>query len=425
MIDSSAFQRFKRQESVLALLTLSAVAALVGVHILFEPVLELPSARVLIVLGSFFLVEVLGLAWLRSLRQPLGPRAMRVYSIASVWVTIAFAQLASSLRQTVDSPYPILMVPAVIAAGFRFSLTGLVGVLLVVSALVVYQPWDFDLAQGPIMPGEYFEAATIALIFVLVGLVVWFLAGQLHREELKLTASMEELHRTRDQLVAEEKLAAVGRLSSSIAHEIRNPVGMIASSVAAAQRGELGEADREKLFAIAGAEAARLEKLTDDFLAYARARPPDRQVCAIEPILAYVAGIASARAAELGVTLEVQSPTGLSANLDLFQLQQALLNLVLNAIEAARSGGRVVLGAREEPQGGASRRVALTVLNSGAPIAESAADRIFEPFFTTKRTGTGLGLAISRNIARAHGGDLTLSRNEADGVQFTFWIPAD
>jgi len=132
-----------------------------------------------------------------------------------------------------------------------------------------------------------------------------------------------------------------------------------------------------------------------------------------------------ARAAELGVTLEVQCPAGLSANLDLFQLQQALLNLVLNAIEAAGSGGRVVLGAREEPQGGASRRVALTVLNSGVPIPESASDRIFEPFFTTKRTGTGLGLAISRNIARAHGGDLSLSRNEADGVQFTFWVPAD
>jgi signal transduction histidine kinase len=73
----------------------------------------------------------------------------------------------------------------------------------------------------------------------------------------------------------------------------------------------------------------------------------------------------------------------------------------------------------------AGKYLQLTVKDTGHGMKPEVMDRIFEPFFTTRRTGTGLGLAISRNIARAHGGDLTLSRNEADGVQFTFWIPAD
>lgn len=100
-------------------------------------------------------------------------------------------------------------------------------------------------------------------------------------------------------------------------------------------------------------------------------------------------------------------------------MQQALLNLAMNAIEASPSGGGVLL--RGTLDNGLIR---IEIENANGPIPREAVDRIFEPFFTTKPSGTGLGLAIARNIARGHGGDLVLSRNQSDAVQFSITLPA-
>jgi signal transduction histidine kinase len=111
-------------------------------------------------------------------------------------------------------------------------------------------------------------------------------------------------------------------------------------------------------------------------------------------------------------------PAELTIRADESQLQQALLNLVLNAIDASPAGGTINLGIHHN-QG----NVAIDVENSGLPIPESALGRIFEPFFTTKPRGTGLGLAIARNIARAQGGDLVLVSNSAERICFSFALP--
>ena len=190
------------------------------------------------------------------------------------------------------------------------------------------------------------------------------LVGRLRREQGRLRDSLAELERARDRLVSEEKLAAVGRFASAIAHEVRNPVATT---------------------------------------------------------VGYVAGLAQARLSQAGLQLTVQCPEDLVAPFDPFQVHQALLNLMMNACDATPSDGLITMRARPVPGGG----VALFVENSGPAIPEDVVPKLFEPFFTTKPRGSGLGLAISRAIARGHGGDLVLEVNEPGRVRLALNIPAD
>jgi signal transduction histidine kinase len=109
------------------------------------------------------------------------------------------------------------------------------------------------------------------------------------------------------------------------------------------------------------------------------------------------------------------------ARFDPYQIQGALLNLVVNASDATAAGGRIIVGARAGSGGG----VDFFVENNGPAISEEVVPKLFEPFFTTKPKGSGLGLAISRTIARGHGGDLTLDVNEPGLVRFVLGVPGE
>ena len=161
-----------------------------------------------------------------------------------------------------------------------------------------------------------------------------------------LAKSLAELDRAKERLLIEEKLAAVGRFSSAIAHEIRNPVAMISSALATAFKGGLGPAESQEMFDIAAREASRLERLTTEFLAYARPRSPAKERCDVADTIAYIADTCRPRAAEAAVAVRSEGPDGLWADIDGGQLQQALLNLAMNAVEASPPGAMVVLRGR-------------------------------------------------------------------------------
>jgi signal transduction histidine kinase len=244
--------------------------------------------------------------------------------------------------------------------------------------------------------------------------------NNLRAREERFVRSLEELARTREQLLSEEKLAAVGRLSRALAHEIRNPVAMISSSLATAVRPGQNDEEREEMFAIAAKEATRLERLTTDFLLYARPRTAQLALGNLADTLNYVATVARAYAANKGVAIDVSAAGELEGEFDATQIQQALLNLVLNAIDACHRGDSVQLNAALN--GNSSIRI--DVVGPAAPIPPEVAERIFEPLFTTKPGGNGLGLPIARNIARAHGGDVVLGSNQPGRVCFSIEIPS-
>ncbi len=407
----------RSQELVLAPLNLALLAGVALFHALFAPALGNPPPILYALVLTRFAAQAFELAWLHS--SAIAERTMRRYAHATIWLNLAFAFVLSRVSGVADSHYVVLMLLPVVAAAFRYRPLGIaLAVGAAASATLLQVRLYFSGTGRAADATEYFEASQVALIYVAMAIVVALLARRLRAEQNDLRRSLEELERTRDALVEREKLAATGRLASAIAHEIRNPVAMIASSLELARRDGPGALSRADLDAILVQEARRLERLTNDFLAYARQRPPERRPTALAPTLGAAADLARARAADSRVAIAVDCPEDLVAEVDTYLLQQGVLNLVGNALDAVAPGGSVRLEATA-----VGPDVTLSVSNTGPPIPPAVVARLFEPFFSTKPGGTGLGLAITRSIARAHGGEIELAENRSDRVRFAWSLP--
>jgi signal transduction histidine kinase len=407
---------FRRQESILIVLNLLILAVLLSLHWYFAAFWGKPTPLLIAAIGLGVVLKIAEWLWLQRLSQPLKPAALAALTWASIALNITLASVLGVLTDREDTPYFVLTVVAVLEAAFRFELLAIIGVVTVVDVSMFWQVWWYFGKHPPLDVGEYFEAGITSLLFAIVGVLVWLLLADLRRKEDRLANNVLELEQAREQLLREEKLAAMGRLSSAIAHEIRNPVAMIASSIATAK--ELSGAEREEMFGIASDEANRLSQLTTEFLDYASTRPPNLVITSVADTVAYVADASRAHASQRGIHFEVDVPEKLIVRADESQLHQALMNLLLNAVDASPTGGTIILRSHN-----GNRKVYIEVENAGVPIPEPALSRIFEPFFTTKPRGTGLGLAIARNIARAQGGDLVLAANGPGRICFSLVLP--
>jgi signal transduction histidine kinase len=416
--DPTDFATFRRQETTLIVLNLGVLAALATLHVAFVGLLGPPPRLVLVAIAARFIEQTAVLAWLQGRTDPLSPGAVRWWAHASTWVGLAFGILVISLGTFEDSHYPVLFVLPLLGAAFRFSLPAALGVTLLASSLTVGQVWLHGRSRPQMAPSEYFESVTMALVYFVVTPVVSMLVRGLHHREQALREHADELRRTRDRLVAEEKFSAVGRLASAVAHEVRNPVAMIVTSLATATKPATSPEIRSELFEIARREASRLERVTTDFLAYARPRPVQRRGTCVEDVLRYVADLLRVDADGRGVVVQVEVDRDREVEADAFQLHQALLNLGANAVQAVSPGGTVeLIGTTTQDQ------VVFAVENPGPAIPGDVARRLFEPFFTTRAEGTGLGLSIAKKIAEAHGGDVTLAVNTAALVRFELAFP--
>ena len=404
---------FRRQEFVFAALNLMLIGALLALQAISKIVRGRPSESVIVVLAAGFIIQAVYVIWLRTRVVTISQGARRLLTYWSLGFNSMLALVLTSLTIRADTAYYALMLLPILEASFRLSL----GVTIAVIALADFI--SFLGAYG-LKFGEYIEAGAMAVIYSVMGLLVWLLVNNLRTREAKFARNLEELERTRQQLLSEEKLAAIGRLSRAIAHEIRNPVAMISSSLATATRPGQDEAEREEMFSIAAKEAMRLERLTTDFLVYARPRPVQIARVNLADTLNYVATVARAYAANQGVAIDVAIDSNLEGEFDATQMHQALLNLVLNAIDACHRGDLVRLDAQKNGNG----KIRIDVVDPEGPIPDEVVGRIFEPLFTTKQGGNGLGLAIARNIVRAHGSDIVLRVNEPRRVCFSIEIPA-
>lgn len=416
--NSPTAETYKRREVPLILLNIGVLAALFVVHVGFLWQIGAPSAALLATLAIRFVLLIGELYWLQRLDDHTDAKILAIHGRVAIVLNIVFAFAASLLGGTADSHYSVLMIIPIIQAAFRFRLGPTLAIVAATVILTFLEVWIFFLRRPPVEYGEFFEAATVSLIFLVVGVVVQLLAGGLRGEEIKLQTSLRELRETQARLVAEEKLAAVGALAGSIAHEIRNPVAMIASSLEMAAKQPVGTPLRSEMMDIAAVESKRLETLTDDFLSFARRRELSVKSENVRDTLAYVASLAKARFSERRIEIEVDCEPQLAASFDAGQIQQALLNLMINAADASADDGVVRVGATR------SNTVVLFVENEGEAIGADEADRLFEPFFTTKPRGTGLGLAIVGNIAKAHGGVCRLAVNQPRHVRFEIELPA-
>lgn len=241
-----------------------------------------------------------------------------------------------------------------------------------------------------------------------------FLALQLFATQL---GEANELSRLRIELVKRERLAAVGEMSAVIAHEMRNPLGVVFNAANGLRRTVSGEPAQMLLTSLME-EAERLRSLTTDLLDFARPSTPPLVPVALGPLLAEVASAArtepTARRARVEVRLPVQLPRVLA---DEVLLRRALLNLTVNAFQHVPDGGLVTLSAEL-----VGEEVFLRVENEGLPIPPEIGPRLFEPFFTTRAAGSGLGLAVVKKVMDELNGKVALEPRES-GACFVATLP--
>jgi signal transduction histidine kinase len=227
-----------------------------------------------------------------------------------------------------------------------------------------------------------------------------------------------ERREMQEQMANAERLADLGRMAASIAHEIRNPLGAIVNSINALRYPRV--AGDHRLLDIITEEAERLDGIIKEFLMFARPPVCVPIECNVEDLIETTV-ILFKRSGQLagGVELRCGCPPDLPPVLaDPNQLRQALWNLVSNAVDATGVRGAVDVDARVTVD---RREVSISITDDGPGVHD--AKRILEPFFTTKSHGTGLGLSVVARIVRCHGGVIRVDNVEGRGARFSFSIP--
>jgi signal transduction histidine kinase len=409
---------FRRQQTAFGVLTLFVIAVLLVIHTLFASLLGEPSPAVILLLGTAFSLKLLEILWLQGRRNGISEKTARIETLVSSVGIFVLAFLLAYFTNRDDPPYFVLLAIPILQCAYHLRLAPTF--IAIVAAIGMMFAWTQDYFKShPPRPTEYLELAMVAAIYALMGPLVWYLVNQLRNNEQMLSNSMKELEATRERLISEEKLSAVGRFATSIAHEIRNPVAMITSALSTANQLSADGSEREEMFGIAAREAKRLEKLTKDFLTYARPRTPQPSAVSVLDILEHIVELTRMHAAGRRIEVSYEINGSMLATIDQSQIEGALVNLCLNAVDATPNGGRIEVRSRAD-----RNRLLLEVQNSGPKIALDNLGQVFEPFFTTKPGGTGLGLAIARAAAVAHGGDLYVSKNEDGMVVFTLELSA-
>jgi signal transduction histidine kinase/FixJ family two-component response regulator len=240
--------------------------------------------------------------------------------------------------------------------------------------------------------------------------------ARLHAE---LRAYLRQVEESQRALIQAEKMATVGRLTTSIAHEINNPLQAVQNCLHLAGRAELAPTDQQKYLALAQSELDRLMRTVQRMLAFYRPGAVDRKAVNIHEVLERLLGLIGAQLQENQIEVKTKFSARLPNVLIVVdQIQQVFLNLALNAIEAMPAGGTLHLTTL-------STRKTVDILfeDTGPGVPEAARERIFEPFVSSKESGSGLGLAVSYGIVAAHGGTLELVAGRGGGACFRVSLP--
>jgi len=232
-----------------------------------------------------------------------------------------------------------------------------------------------------------------------------------------------------EKMAFTERMTAVGNMAAALAHEIGTPLGII-SNTAEVLMLDLPDDDRqrEELQSIVH-ETDRIGGLVRELLSYSRPEAPEMEVLRIEDVLLRVQRLIHHASEKQGTGLEIRIDPELTPILgDINQLEQVILNLCINALQAVASGGEVIMTARQScpigPDGKEQAGLEVVVEDSGPGVPEKELPKIFNPFFTTKTNGTGLGLSVCKTLVEEHGGTISVHFRQPHGAIFTVWLPA-
>ena len=219
------------------------------------------------------------------------------------------------------------------------------------------------------------------------------------------------LRESQERLAQAEKLAAIGRMAAQVAHEVRNPLGVIRSSAALVRDAVPSEPDLEQACTFIVEEVDRLDAYVTRLLDYSRPITPDVEAVDAASVADRALELAGPRLAEREVVRQDAPPAQRALRADADLLTRVVLGLLVNAAQATEPEGRI-----EVRTGRADGDVWIEVADDGPGVASDTAPQLFEPFFTTKAQGSGLGLAVAERIARAHGGAVALLADRGAGA---------
>ena len=269
------------------------------------------------------------------------------------------------------------------------------------------------------MPDYAMNQYAEIIVFFLVGTVTGVLADREMKQRRELAALNRELRDSFEQIKRADRLSAVGQLSASLAHEIRNPLAGIDGAANLIESEQTSPEMRKASVAIIRKEVQRVNRLLTSLLDFARPRKPEFQAVQADRLIDAIIALAGHSAQQKGITLRKDVPANVPAfECDPEQMKQVLLNLAINAVQAMTQSGEIVLAARQD-----DLSVVISVKDQGPGISDEDLDKIFNPFYTTKDAGTGLGLSVVYQIVNQHGGVVAADRNPEGGMTFSVAVP--
>jgi signal transduction histidine kinase len=277
------------------------------------------------------------------------------------------------------------------------------------------------------MPDYAMNQYAEIILFFLVGAVTGALADRERKQREKLEAATQQLSKVYrelqdsfEQLKRADRLSAIGHLSASLAHEIRNPLASIEGSTDILEQPHISDEMRKEFLGVIRKESRRLNRLLTNLLDFARPRKPELQLVDPARLIESVTSLVAPTAERSGITLERRVPSSTTlVQCDPEQLKQVVLNLTINAIQAMAGGGKIELSVTAS-----DGSVRISVRDEGPGIPAQDLEKIFDPFFTTKESGTGLGLSVAHQIVTQHGGAITAEPNPDRGMTFSIVLPA-
>jgi signal transduction histidine kinase len=250
------------------------------------------------------------------------------------------------------------------------------------------------------------------------------LARAFGRMTENLKTKIAQLERTQAQLVQSEKLASIGEMSAAVAHGLRNPLASLRAAAQLVRHHPESASAREHLDAIVG-EVDRLDRRISHLLSFSRPAPFHPMPESVGHLIDELLPAFSAPIRERGVELRVQVPPDLpSVRVDPVQMEQALMEVVSNAIDAMSQGGKLSIEAHAENGASGPGEVTVAVKDTGVGISPQVISSVCEPFFTTRTEGTGLGLAIAKRYIEQNGGRLEIESRVAEGTTVRVRLPA-
>jgi len=360
-------------------------------------------------------------------------RFSHAFSDASLGGHEWYAFVRQDPAETYAPVYTLLQTVGLIGSGMVAALATLgffVGRLIVKPILLLQQQAD-AIRRGvrELASADRFNRVLVGAadrrVAVRTGDELESLAQSFNQMVETLDESLKTINNQHDELVRKEKLASVGQLLAALAHDIKNPLGVIRSSAQLVLDEKQTDGVKREVAQYVIDEVDRLTHRINHFLRFARQKPPE-----IQPIAAKVLLDAALREWQaLGkgepITRRLQvSPDIPDLMVDPDQIKEALVNLLINAREAMPHGGDLTVTARPAGSEGGPAFVSILIADTGTGISPEHMEQIFDPFFTTKEYGTGLGLTNVKRLVEDNGGHLEIHSTERQGTEVVLRLPA-